>query len=138
MKNVLHTHRKALAELNITPLLDLVFVLLVIFIITTPQLLNSFEMALPANQSTPNHEPKPARILVMGHDRVRLDSQEFTKAGLKDALLQRKNQTSALTLTVQAEDDADYQSLIDVIDLIQELGISQMGLLTTPHSHGAL
>ncbi len=53
-----------MAELNITPLLDLVFVLLVIFIITTPQLMNNLELNLPSGKPPPKkpHEPKVHHI----------------------------------------------------------------------------
>ena len=57
MKIALRSHHTTLAELNITPLLDLVFVLLVIFIITTPQLMNNLELSLPSGTSD---SPKPA------------------------------------------------------------------------------
>ena len=49
----------ALTELNITPLLDLVFVLLVIFIITTPQLMNNLEINLPSPKPPPKSDQKP-------------------------------------------------------------------------------
>ncbi len=49
-------HGVLLNELNITPLLDLVFVLLVIFIITTPQMMNNLEMTLPSSKPP---APKP-------------------------------------------------------------------------------
>ena len=50
-------------ELNITPLLDLVFVLLVIFIITTPQLVNNLEINLPSGKPPPaDNKPKPKEV----------------------------------------------------------------------------
>jgi len=48
VKKTSQSHHSTLNELNITPLLDLVFVLLVIFIITTPQMMNNLEMTLPS------------------------------------------------------------------------------------------
>lgn len=57
MKKVSKSHHSSLNELNITPLLDLAFVLLVIFIITTPQLSNDLEMNLPS----PKKERPPGR-----------------------------------------------------------------------------
>ncbi len=57
-----HSHgQTTLAELNITPLLDLVFVLLVIFIITTPQMMNNLEMTLPSGKTTAETGSKPNR-----------------------------------------------------------------------------
>ncbi len=53
MKKTTQRHHGTMAELNITPLLDLVFVLLVIFIITTPQLMNNLELNLPSGKPPP-------------------------------------------------------------------------------------
>jgi biopolymer transport protein ExbD len=68
MKKTSRRGHSTLNELNITPLLDLVFVLLVIFIITTPQMVNSLEMALPSGKppvANPNApKPKINHILV--------------------------------------------------------------------------
>ena len=55
---------------------------------------------------------------------------ECATTALKAGLQRRKTQSPSLALIVEALDDADYQSLIDVLDLIQELGISQAGLST--------
>ena len=59
MKKTSRSHHSTLNELNITPLLDLVFVLLVIFIITTPQLMNNLEMNLPSGKPPPKKEDRP-------------------------------------------------------------------------------
>src|ERR1700685_246955 len=61
MKKTSQRGHSAMNELNITPLLDLVFVLLVIFIITTPQMINSLELALPSGKPPPAdpNAPKP-------------------------------------------------------------------------------
>ena len=58
MRKSARAHHSTLAELNITPLLDLVFVLLVIFIITTPQLMNNLEMTLPSGKPPPKPDPR--------------------------------------------------------------------------------
>jgi len=59
MKKTSSSHHSTLNELNITPLLDLVFVLLVIFIITTPQMMNNLEMTLPSGKPPPKTDKKP-------------------------------------------------------------------------------
>ena len=60
MKKTSKRGHSTMNELNITPLLDLVFVLLVIFIITTPQMVNNLEMTLPSGKPPPRtNEPKP-------------------------------------------------------------------------------
>lgn len=61
MRKNAQAHHGTLAELNITPLLDLVFVLLVIFIITTPQMMNNLEMTLPSGKSPAQTPINPLR-----------------------------------------------------------------------------
>src|SRR4029077_12921685 len=82
----------SLNELNITPLLDLVFVLLVIFIITTPQLTNSLEINLPSGKPPPAKPdaPKPRinRIIVDDQGQAFLNREPFTIPALKEKLSQ--------------------------------------------------
>jgi len=77
MKKTSRRGHSTLNELNITPLLDLVFVLLVIFIITTPQMINSLEMSLPSGKPPPpvpeDQKPKINRIVVDDNGQVFLN-----------------------------------------------------------------
>src|SRR5579859_2062946 len=77
-----------MTELNITPLLDLVFVLLVIFIITTPQLMNNLEMNLPSGKPPPPKKDKPkiTRIEINATGVITLDGETVTVPQLKEKL----------------------------------------------------
>ena len=123
-----------MAELNITPLLDLVFVLLVIFIITTPQVMNNLEMTLPSGKPPAQipHPPPPRinRILVDAGGQAFLDGELFAAAALKDKLRQLKSASPELRVVVKADAETDYQSLVSVLDLLQQLDISKVGLAT--------
>src|SRR5208282_2011890 len=98
-------------ELNITPLLDLVFVLLVIFIITTPQMMNNLEMNLPSGKPPPPQKEKPKinRIVVDAKGQTFLNDQAVTVAQLKDDLQQLKSGNPDLKVVVKGADDVDYQ-----------------------------
>ncbi len=121
-------------ELNITPLLDLVFVLLVIFIITTPQLTNSLEINLPsgkppaANPDAP--KPKINRIVVDDQGRAFLNREYFTTEGLKTKLSQMKAADPELGVVVEGSEEVDYQNMINVLDVLQQLDITKVGLAT--------
>jgi biopolymer transport protein ExbD len=122
-----------MAELNITPLLDLVFVLLVIFIITTPQLMNNLEMNLPSGKPPPKDDrPKPKinRIVLNAAGLITLNDQFVTVAQLKDKLAALKATTPDLAVVVQGADDVDYQHMVAVLDTLQQLDISKVGLAT--------
>jgi biopolymer transport protein ExbD len=119
-------------ELNITPLLDLVFVLLVIFIITTPQLVNNLEINLPSGKPPPvNHKPKPpARINVTAAGQITLDDETVTVAQLKDKLQALKTDNPDFGVVVKGADETDYQIMVNVMDTLRQLDITKMGLAT--------
>src|SRR4029077_16206067 len=94
MKKTSRKGHSTLNELNITPLLDLVFVLLVIFIITTPQLVNNLEMFLPSGKPPPANprapKPKVNKIVVDDKGQTFLNEELVTVASLKDTLQKLK------------------------------------------------
>src|SRR5580704_7510753 len=135
MKKISRRAHGTLTELNITPLLDLVFVLLVIFIITTPQMVNSLEMALPsgkpppANPDTP--KPKINNIVLDEKGQVFLNDEAIPEGKLKDRLSSIKAADPDPKFVVKAADNVDYQSMIKVLDALQQLEITKIGLATT-------
>ncbi|MBI1839685.1 MAG: biopolymer transporter ExbD [Verrucomicrobia bacterium] len=126
-----------LAELNITPLLDLVFVLLVIFIISTPQLVNELELNLPtadkkdAPKSAP---PKLTRIIVQPDGSFNLDGAVFTLESLRPKLeevkAERRAESGEPNVVIRGFGEAEYQRVIDLLDLLQQLEITKIGLAT--------
>jgi biopolymer transport protein ExbD len=134
MKKTSRRAHGTLNELNITPLLDLVFVLLVIFIITTPQMVNSLEMALPSGKPPPANPnaPKPRinRILVDEKGLVFLNDAPVADAKLKEALRALKTEDPDPKIVVKGADNVDYQSMIKVLDALQQLEITKIGLAT--------
>ncbi len=119
--------------MNITPLLDLVFVLLVIFIITTPQMMNNLEMTLPSGKPPPKtNQPKPRinRIRVDAQGRIFLNGQSVALAELKGVLVRLKADDPGLSVVVNGADEVDYQKMINVLDILQQLGITKVGLAT--------
>jgi biopolymer transport protein ExbD len=120
-------------ELNITPLLDLVFVLLVIFIITTPQMMNNLEMTLPSGKPPPKtDQPKPKinRITIDAKGQTFLNEQLVSVPELKKDLQQLKAENSDLSVVVKGSDDVEYQNMVNVLDVLQQLDITKIGLAT--------
>jgi len=120
-----------MTELNITPLLDLVFVLLVIFIITTPQMMNNLEINLPSGKP-PVQKPKaePTRIEVSAQGQISLDSAAVTPAQLKVKLAALKAADPDLGVVVKGADNTDYQIMVSVLDTLRQLDITKMGMAT--------
>jgi biopolymer transport protein ExbD len=132
LKKTSRSQHSSLNELNITPLLDLVFVLLVIFIITTPQMMNNLEMNLPSPKPPPPQKEKPKinRIVVDETGQTSLNDQPVTVAQLKQDLQQLKSETPDLSVVVKGADNVDYQNMINVLDMLQQLDITKVGLAT--------
>ena len=134
MKKTSRRGHSTLNELNITPLLDLVFVLLVIFIITTPQMVNSLEMALPSGKPPPAdpNAPKPKinRIEVDDEGRVFLNEEPIADTEIKEKLRALKVADPDPKVVVKGGDNTDYQSMIKVLDALQQLEITKIGLAT--------
>lgn len=125
-------HHTSLNELNITPLLDLAFVLLVIFIITTPQLSNDLEMNLPSpkKDKLPSPPPRINRITVDSSGRIALNDQAVELPALKQTLAALKSSDPDPTVVVRGAADVDYQRVIYVLDALQQVDISKVGLAT--------
>ena len=132
MKKFSKGHHSSLNELNITPLLDLAFVLLVIFIITTPQLSNDLEMNLPSPKKEKNPAPPPKinRIVVDATGRIALNDATIELPALKEALTALKSSDPDTTVVVRGSADVDYQRVISVLDILQQTEITKVGLAT--------
>ncbi|SPE62346.1 Biopolymer transport protein ExbD/TolR [Verrucomicrobia bacterium] len=132
-EKVRRPHHGSLTELNITPLLDLVFVLLVIFIITTPQMTHSLEVNLPSAKAPPKPDagkPKINRVRVDEKGQPFLNGVALTLPTLKTKLQQLKAAEPALGVVVECSDEAEYQNMVDVLDILQQLEITKVGLAT--------
>src|ERR1700733_12168769 len=116
LKKTSRSHHSSLNELNITPLLDLVFVLLVIFIIATPQLMNNLEITLPSGKPPPAKPstPRLERIFVTTAGEIRLNGQPVSPAALTNALRALKDTNPSLAVVVQSDGEADYQRMINI------------------------
>lgn len=132
MKKISSSHHSSLNELNITPLLDLAFVLLVIFIITTPQLTNDLEMNLPTPKKDQPKSPPPKinRINVDDHGQITLNDQAMELDALKKTLLAMKSSDANTSVVVKGADDANYQNVIVILDALQQAEITNVGLAT--------
>ncbi|MEN9573073.1 MAG: hypothetical protein RL514_928 [Verrucomicrobiota bacterium] len=129
------SHHGSMNELNITPLLDLAFVLLVIFIITTPQLVNNLEMNLPSGKP-PADAPKPKinNIVISETGKLVLNEAAMTLPQLKQALTELHTVDKEMTVAVRGAQDVDYQHVVAVLDLLQQLDITRVGLATATAS----
>jgi len=118
-------------DINITPMLDLAYVLLVIFIIMTTASVQGITVNLPKASDTPAiAKPKTKAISITADGTIYLDTYPVTLAELERLLTQYKAADPELPLIVKADATIQYQKVVDVLDLIGKLQISQLGLVT--------
>ena len=125
----------ALAELNITPLLDLVFVLLIIFMITTPLMEQQLPVDLPkATTSLPTTMPEPKSILTLTLSKdgsVLLGSEKVTLDQLTPLLTQRKARDPELVVSLRADSSLPYEKIFRALEAVRSAG-ARLDLANTP------
>jgi biopolymer transport protein ExbD len=125
------SEEKVYDDINITPMLDLSYVLLVIFVIMTTATVQGMRVNLPkASPSKSLAKPTTKAITVTADGKVFLDTTPVTLAELEQRLLQQKALTPEFPVVVRGDGGVQYQSVIDVLDLLGRLNITTVGLAT--------
>ncbi|MES2263803.1 MAG: biopolymer transporter ExbD [Pseudomonadota bacterium] len=121
------------SEINITPLVDVMLVLLVVFILTAPLLNNAVRINLPKTASTAPPTPaKAVTVSVDGSSRIFIDKREVTLEALEPELKQLVGVDPDLALSLQADEGVPYRSVAKVIANIQRSGVTKLSVLTEP------
>ena len=120
-------------DINITPMLDLAYVLLVIFILMCTASVQGAKVNLPKASKAPSlGKPKTKAIAVNKEGKVILDTLPVTLQELETKLQQAKAATPDLPVVLRGDGVAQYQTIMDVLDIVGRVGISQVGLATQP------
>jgi biopolymer transport protein ExbD len=120
-------------DINITPMLDLAYVLLVIFILMTTASVQGLKVNLPKASSSPSlAKPKTKSVTVNNEGKIFLDTVPVSLQELEQRLGQAKAQTPDLPVVIRGDSLTQYQSVMDVLDVLGRLGITQAGLATKP------
>jgi biopolymer transport protein ExbD len=128
------TSLSALAELNITPLLDLAFVLLIIFMITTPLIENRVDLVVPTSSTaqTPVNPSEVKMVEISRSGDIRMDNQNFTAELLESALANAKASDPQVAVVVRPDRDLPIQTFIGIMDILKRVGIGKVGVMTRP------
>lgn len=118
-------------DINITPMLDLAYVLLVIFIIMTTASVQGIMVNLPKASNTPSlAKPQTKAITITAEGTLYLDTYPVTLEQLETTLAQYKAVNPDLPVVVKADAAIQYERVVEVLDLIGRLEITQLGLVT--------
>jgi biopolymer transport protein ExbD len=123
-----------LTEINVTPLLDLAFVLLIIFIITTPLMENSVNLVVPTSAQA-NQSVNPAETQTISIDKdnnLSLNNEPVDSATLEQRLIDLHTEKPDAPVIVRPDKSLSVQQFVSVMDILQRAQISKVGVATRP------
>ena len=123
-----------LSELNVTPLLDLAFVLLIIFMITTPLMENSVDLHVPTSDAAKNAIDQSAvqTLSLDREERLTFNQEPTTADEVRSLLAALHTANPEVAVIVRAHRDLPVQKLIELIDIVKSAQITKVGVVTTP------
>lgn len=120
-----------MGEINVTPLVDVMLVLLVVFIVTAPLLTNAIHVNLPKTAETaPPEEKDPVYVSVDASGKIFIDKTEIQLDSFENELLTRKAADPEIALNLNADDGVQYGIVAKVMSAIERAGISKLSVLT--------
>lgn len=122
-----------MAEINTTPLVDVMLVLLIIFIITAPLLTHAVRIDLPEASSTPNSEkPETVTLAIDADGKLFWNDQPIAEGDLEPRLAEAAARNPQPELHLRADKNTRYEKLAQVMAVAQRGGITKMGFVTVP------
>lgn len=123
-------------EINVTPLVDVMLVLLVVFIITAPLLTQQIKLNLPKANAQASSTQESLSISLTRGGQIYLDALPITEADLQSQLQQRVTAGEQPTVELRADGELAYQQVVRVMALVQNAGISKLSFITDPGAVG--
>jgi len=130
------TNFSTLSEINVTPLLDLAFVLLIIFMITTPLLENSMNLIIPSSSAAkaPVNRAAFQTISIDRTETIRINNEIVDADSLSARLSDLKRVDPDVAVVIRPDRELPVQKLVTVMDALQRAGINKVGVATKAES----
>ena len=124
---------RPMSDINVTPLVDVMLVLLVIFILTAPLLASSIKLELPKADAAPSAQaPQFVTLVVNASGEVFLNDQPIALAALHTRLLQAASQNPDTEVQLRADARVPYGRVVEVMGVAQKAGLNRIGFVAEP------
>jgi biopolymer transport protein ExbD len=122
----------SVSEINITPLLDLAFVLLIIFMITTPLLESSMSLVIPssAERNAPISSSQVQTVSIDRSEVIKLNNETVDLVALSERLTELKRANPDVAVVIRPDRELPVQKLVALMDALQRAGITKVGIAT--------
>ena len=126
---------RAMSEINVTPMVDVMLVLLIIFMVTAPFMQMGIEVDLPKAQSQSLDPDENNMILSVNADRkIFLGDTEIPREVLKEKLLSNTRLQADKEIFLQADRSLSYGFVIDIMAILKNAGVENLGMVTDPET----
>ncbi len=123
---------KQISEINLTPLMDLTFILLITFIITFPLLEQGIPVNLPEGKAQPLEPEKSHTVTLKKNGELYFDNSNVSMADMRRRLAAVSSVNPGASVMVRADKQIVYGRVVDILKLLKEVEISNMALITEP------
>lgn len=121
------------SDINITPLVDVMLVLLIVFIVTAPLLTNSVKVNLPKAAPTQSTDQNKALVISVKPDgAIFLDKDPVKLENFEQEITQRKTANSKLALNLNADETVPYGTVAKLLASIERVGVEKLSVITEP------
>ncbi len=121
------------AEINMTPLVDVMLVLLIIFIITAPLMTHSVPVELPRAASTPTPEkPMTLQVSITGDNLIYVGNATVDRNGLEQKFREAVAQDANVEMHLKADRDTRYETVAETMSAARRAGLTKIGFVTQP------
>jgi biopolymer transport protein ExbD len=129
-----HRQKEAMSDINVTPMVDVMLVLLVIFILGAPAFTSAVKLDLPKAQAVPAQPQQPATVTVAidGEGKLYWNNEALSQAKLEQRLSEAARLEQQPELQLRADKNTRYEIVAQVMAAAQERGLTKMGFVTDP------
>jgi biopolymer transport protein TolR len=123
--------KQVLSEINITPFVDVMLVLLIVFMVTSPLLIAGIEVDLPESSASPiNASEEPISVTINNDNEVFIQSTKVSLTELKQKLTAITKENLEAVIYVRGDKNVAYGKVIELVNIINQIGYSKVALLT--------